>query len=202
MPAELTPTRPSLLLRVRDPRDAAAWGQFVDLYTPLVFGFCTRRGLQSADAADVAQDVLRAVAAAIGRFDYDPTKGAFRDWLFAVTRSKLSAHVGRSRRHPRGSGDTGVQALLEAQPDDAADDAAEWTTAWQRQLFDYAAAQVKAEFQPGTWRAFWATAVEGRSAADVGAELGMTAGAVYIARSRVLKRVRQVVEEIDDRAEP
>lgn len=190
-------TQPTLLVRVRDARDGEAWGRFVDAYAPLVYGYCARRGLQPADAADVAQDVMRAVAAAIPQFEYDPAKGSFRDWLFAVTRSKLNTHLSRRGRHPRGSGETAVQELLEAQPGPA--ESAEWDRSWQQQAFDWAAAQVKGEFQPATWRAFWATAVEGRPAAVVAAELKLTPGAVYIARSRVLKRIRAAVEEIDDR---
>src|SRR5438552_1369435 len=79
-------TRASLLVRLRDGHDREAWRQFVDLYAPLVYGFARRRGLQDADAADLMQDVLRAVSGAAGRLDYDPAKGTFRSWLFTVTR--------------------------------------------------------------------------------------------------------------------
>ncbi len=87
-------TRPSLLLRLRDRTDAQAWGTFVDLYTPLVYRFCRRRGLQAADAADVAQEVMTQVMRSIGGFTYDPSVGRFRDWLGAVVRT----HVGRLHR--------------------------------------------------------------------------------------------------------
>src|SRR5215212_12089311 len=96
-------TRPSLLLRVRNPRDSRAWSSFVELYTPVVFNFCRNRGLQAADAADVAQEVMRSIAGAIGRFDYDPDKGSFRDWIFRVTRNKLTDFTRRRPRQAVGS---------------------------------------------------------------------------------------------------
>ena len=108
------PTRPSLLARIRDPRDGVAWGEFVDIYGPLVYDYGRRRGLQDADAADLTQDVLRAVAAAADRFAYDPARGAFRSWLFTVTRTKLLDSVRRRRPGDRGTGDTDVHKHLEA----------------------------------------------------------------------------------------
>ena len=114
------PTRPSLLVRIRDPRDGVAWGEFVDIYGPLVYDYGRRRGLQDADAADLTQDVLRAVAAAADRFAYDPARGAFRSWLFTVTRTKLldsvrraAARRSRDRRHrrPQASGSEGSRIL-------------------------------------------------------------------------------------------
>src|SRR4051794_19657995 len=102
------PTRASLLARLRDPRDAEAWGQFVELYAPLIFGWGRRRGLQDADAADLTQEVLRAVAASLPAAGYDPAKGAFRGWLYAVTRNKLNTFLARQGRAPRGSGDPEV----------------------------------------------------------------------------------------------
>src|SRR3954469_7131603 len=89
--AEIPPTRASLLVRLRDRRDQEAWTEFVDLYVPLVYGYLRKQGLQDADAADLCQEVLGAVAGAVGRLEYDPARGAFRNWLFTVVRRKLSA---------------------------------------------------------------------------------------------------------------
>src|SRR6476659_5999706 len=88
--AEIPPTRASLVLRLRDPRDEAAWREFVDLYGPLVYGFLRKQGLQDADAADLGQEVLGAVAGAVGRLEYDPQRGSFRNWLFTVVRRSLT----------------------------------------------------------------------------------------------------------------
>ena len=88
--ADIPSTRASLLVRLRDPRDGPAWGEFVDLYAPLVYGYLRKQGLQDADAADLSQEVLGAVAGAVGRLEYDPRRGAFRNWLFTIVRRKLS----------------------------------------------------------------------------------------------------------------
>src|SRR5437763_16203207 len=102
--AEIPATRASLLVRLRDPRDEAAWREFVDLYVPVVYGYARRQGLQDADAVDVAQEVVRAVAGAVGRLDYDPQRGAFRSWLWTIVRRKLANWRRAERNRPRGSG--------------------------------------------------------------------------------------------------
>jgi RNA polymerase sigma-70 factor (ECF subfamily) len=185
-------TRPSLLLKVRDARDSAAWERFVNAYTPIVFGFCRKRGLQAADASDVAQDVLQSVAQHVPNFDYDPRKGRFRDWLFRVTRNKVTDFHRRRKNEAAGSGMTEVHRRIEAQPA-VADDDADWDAEWQRYAFERAAAEVRAEFADATWKAFWATAVEGRDVKAVASELGISSGAVYIAKSRVTARIKAAV---------
>src|SRR5580700_8615813 len=115
--ADFPVTRASLLLRLRDPQDAEAWKQFVDLYAPLVYGYARKQGLQDADAADLSQEVLRAVAGAVGRLEYDPARGAFRNWLFTVVRRKLSNWQAAQANRIRGSGDSAIQELLERCPD-------------------------------------------------------------------------------------
>src|SRR6476659_9471362 len=111
--AEIPPTRPSLLVRLRDARDEGAWRQFVDLYGPLVYGYARKQGLQDADAADLAQEALIAVAGAVGRLEYDPARGAFRNWLFTVVRRKMINWRAAQGCRPQGSGDTDMQRLLE-----------------------------------------------------------------------------------------
>src|SRR6266481_6560979 len=111
--AEIPSTRASLLLRLRDPRDGAAWTQFVDLYGPLVYGYARKQGLQDADAADLSQDVLGAVAGAVGRLEYDPLRGAFRNWLFTVVRRKLSNWRRTRRNRPDGGNHSATDRSLE-----------------------------------------------------------------------------------------
>lgn len=190
-------TRPSLLLRIRDAQDTRAWVEFVDLYGPLIYAFGRKHGLQDADAADLAQEVFRAVARAAGQFQYDADRGGFRRWLFTVTRNKLKDAVARAHRQPAGAGDSGVRELLEQQAQPA-DDQTLWEQQFQRRLLDWAAECVRREVQESTWQAFWQTAVEGRPPEEVAQRLGLSTGAVYIAKSRVIARLRQRVAQRED----
>jgi RNA polymerase sigma-70 factor (ECF subfamily) len=189
-------TRPSLLVRLRDPDDRAAWKQFVELYGSLVYGFARQRGLQDADAADLTQEVFLAVAQAAGRWEYDPQQGSFRGWLYGITRHKLAKFLQRRYAEPVGSGDTSAQQRLDQQPQPGPDPEAAWEQEFQQQVFRLAAAQVRDSFAPTTWQAFWRTAVEGKSGAAVAAELGLSVGAVYVARSRVLARLIEQVQHM------
>src|SRR5437762_6661299 len=114
--AEIPLTRASLLVRLRDPRDEAAWVEFIDLYGALVYNYARKQGLQDADAADLGQEVLAAVAGAVGRLEYDPGRGSFRNWLFTVVRRKLSNWRQAQGNRLRGSGDSETQRLLEQCP--------------------------------------------------------------------------------------
>jgi RNA polymerase sigma-70 factor (ECF subfamily) len=189
-------TRASLLVRIRDGHDRDAWRQFTDLYAPIVYRFGRRRGLQDADAADLMQEVLRSVAGAASRLEYDPGRGTFRGWLYTVTRNKLANFLNGRRRQTRGSGDSGTRARLEAHPDPGEDPERAWDQEYERRLFALAAERVRGDFQEATWQAFWLTAVEGKSAAESGARLGLSPGAVYVARSRVLARLRDQVRQM------
>jgi len=189
-------TRASLLLRLRDPKDQPAWELFVELYGSVVYRFVRRRGLQDADAADLTQDVLHAVAQSMGRWQYDPAQGTFRGWLFGMTRHKIARFLERRQRQPIGSGDTGAHQRLGETPDREGDGEAAWDQEYQEQLFRVAAEEVRPSFAANTWQAFWMTAVDGKSAAEVGAALGLTVGAVYVAKSRVLARLAQRVQEL------
>jgi RNA polymerase sigma-70 factor (ECF subfamily) len=195
--AEIPRTRVSLLVRLRDPADQGAWAEFVDLYGPLVYGYARKQGLQDADAADLGQEVFGAVAGAIGRLEYDPRRGLFRNWLFTVVRRKLLNRQASLRNKARGSGDTDTQRLLEQSP--APDQAeAEWEAEWQQRLFAWACAQVRPAVSEATWQAFWQTAVDGRPSKQVAAELGLTATAVYLARHRVLARLKELVKSVQE----
>lgn len=190
--AEIPQTRASLLVRLRDPHDEAAWKEFVALYTPLVYGYARKQGLQDADAADLGQEVLATVAGALGRFEYDPERGSFRNWLFTLVRRKLLNWRATQRNKPHGSGDTAIQEFLEQCP---APDGAEqeWEREWQQRLFAWACEQVRQDVSGPTWQAFWRTAVAGQPTTQVSAELSMTATAVYLARRRVLLRLQELV---------
>jgi RNA polymerase sigma-70 factor (ECF subfamily) len=191
--AEFPHTRASLLLRLRDPQDEVAWRDFVDLYAPMVYGYARKQGLQDADAADLSQDVLGAVAGAIGRLDYDPQRGAFRNWLFTIVRRKLLNWRAVQGNGACGSGDTGMHALLEQAPAPERAEV-EWEAQWEERLFAWACAQVRREVTESTWQAFWRTAIEDQPGKQVAAGLNMTVAAVYRARSRVLARLKELVQ--------
>ena len=188
-------TRASLLVRIRDPQDGEAWSQFVKVYSPLVYRYARRRGLQDADAADLTQDVLRTVTRSIKRFDYDRGRGTFRGWLMSVTRTRLCDLL--ARRQASGSGDTKVIQLLQQQPAPQ-DEEEHWEREYRRCVFEWAAGQIRGEFQDSTWNAFWQTSVEGRETKEVSRSLGMTVGAVYIARSRVLARLKKQITKAEE----
>ena len=199
--AEPPLTRVTLLARLKDGRDADAWREFVRLYGPVVYGFARNRGLQDADAADLMQEVMRSVARNAEKMEYDPTRGTFRGWLYTVTRNKVYNFLSSQKNRPRGVGDSAAQERLESLPDKSDDPGASWELEYQRRLSAKAMERVKHEFHENTWQAFWGTAVEGRPANEVGAELKMTSGAVYVAKSRVLSRLREEVQRLQAEAE-
>jgi RNA polymerase sigma-70 factor (ECF subfamily) len=189
-------TRVSLLVRLRDGADADAWREFVRLYAPVIYGFARKRGLQDADAADLMQDVLRSVSTAAARLEYDPKRGTFRGWLFTITRNKVYNFLeGRSRRVVA-SGDSRVHERLEQHSDgSSADDYdGDWDGDYRRSLAAQAMERIKREFRPATWQAFLLTAVEGRTPAEIAKRVGLSVGAIYVAKSRVIARLRQEIE--------
>jgi RNA polymerase sigma-70 factor (ECF subfamily) len=195
--AEIPPTRASLLVRLRDPRDGAAWTQFVELYAPLVYGYARKQGLQDADAADLSQEVLGAVARGIGRLEYDPQRGSFRNWLFTIVRRRLSSLSSAQENRPRGSGDPATQELLERCPAPSGEEA-QWQAEWEDRLFVWACEQVRKDVTETTWQAFWRTALVAEPGKQVAADLGLSVAAVYRARSRVLARLKELVQSAQE----
>lgn len=189
-------TRKSLIFRIRDANDADAWSNFVEIYGPLVYRYGRRRGLQDADATDLSQAVLTEVAQCIGRFAYDAKLGRFRNWLMVIARYKLSRMLKRANDHI-GSGDTRILQLLDQQPTN--DDLNErWEAEYQEHLFRWAADKVRQEIEEKTWLAFWYTAVENRKPNDVAESLGLKVGSVYVAKSRVLLRIKDKIASVDE----
>ncbi len=177
----------SLLERARG-RDPEAWGRLVQLYSPLAFSWARRAGLSDADAADLVQDVWQAVAAALDRFRRDPQAGTFRGWLWTIARNKINDHFRSRRDNPEAAGGTDACKLLESVPEQEPtdDDGSD-----EHGLLHRALELIRPDFEERTWRAFWGVTVEGRPAAEVGADLGMAANAVHQARFRVLRRLRE-----------
>jgi RNA polymerase sigma factor (sigma-70 family) len=193
--AETPLTRPSLLFRVRDASDEGAWRQFVEIYTPLIYGYCRSRGLQESDAADVAQETMRAVAKAIGKFEYNPQRGKFRNWLLTIVQSRLHNFLAQRQRQPDLAGATTLQ--LEIDRDSRPADQSAWEADYYRTIFNWAAGRIRGEFQESTWQAFWRTTIEERDGKEVAESLGLSVGAVYVAKSRVIARLKQEIQSVD-----
>ena len=196
MPAKRGPTRPpstraTLLFRLREETDTEAWTVFVDLYTPLVYRFCRSRGIQDADARDVTQQVLAIVLQAIGKFEYDPTRGRFRNWLGAVTSHEISRHQRKDRRPGKGVGDgwgDEIAALANSPVDPA------WAEEFNCYIFQRAIDCIRPEFDEAVWQAFdltWLHDIKPREAAQ---RIGKPSAWVYKARYKVLERLRKELE--------
>lgn len=178
-------TSESLLIRVRDRNDGEAWESFVAIYTPLIYHWASQHGLGSHDALDLVQEVMGVLLERMGSFQYDPEL-RFRSWLATVVRNKLRERYRReSIRQTQHLSDDGVVCT----PTDVLE-----ADEYRRYVTLRALEIMRGEFSESHWKACWATAVEGRSAAEVAAELGLSPNGVYLAKSRVLKRLRERLE--------
>jgi RNA polymerase sigma-70 factor (ECF subfamily) len=173
-------TSVSLLERLRQRPEGEDWDRLVRLYTPLLLHWARRLGLQEPDAADLVQDVLIVLVKKLPEFQYQPGK-SFRGWLRTVLMNKW-----RDRPH------RGPPAPLESSDHPPAPEDEELEEREYRLfVLGQALRLMSTDFEPATWQACWETAVMGRPAAEVAAELKITVNAVYLARSRVLARLRQ-----------
>ncbi|HEY7312606.1 MAG TPA: sigma-70 family RNA polymerase sigma factor [Gemmataceae bacterium] len=190
-------TSKTLLQRLRA-NDSEAWRIMVELYSPLVCHWATRGGVRGADVEDVAQEVLQAAATHMQNFRRDRPGDSFRGWLRGITRNMVLQHFRRSGRHPRGSGGTDALVQLhtiedsDAARQDEDDDPAEELDGLRRRALEL----VRGEFEERTWRAFWMTVVESRSPADIAAEMGVSATAIRMAKSRVLRRLKETFGDL------
>lgn len=195
-----TLTSPTLLGRLRQaPTDQAAWKEFVQRYGRHILQWCRQWGLQEADAQDVAQTVLLKLAEKMRDFDYDPA-GSFRGWLRAVTHNAWLKLAAGRQRAGAGSGDTQVEELLQAVA--ARDDLVGRLEAeFDRELFEEATLRVRLRVEPRTWDAFRMMALEGRSGAEVAAQLGMKVATVFVAKSKVQKMLREQIRLLEHGAQ-
>lgn len=191
-------TRVSLLLRLRDAQDSDAWSQFTEIYGPLVFNFGRRAGMQEADAADLVQDVMGQVARSIAKFEYDPQIGKFRSWLYKIAKRAAGRVWKKRQKQPQASGDTAIAQTLDQLEDESVNGEKFWEKEYHSQLLAWAAEQIRDQFQPHTWQAFWRTAVEGQTPQAVADQLAVKVGSIYVAKNRVMKRLAAKIREIDD----
>jgi RNA polymerase sigma-70 factor (ECF subfamily) len=182
----------SLLQRLRQPGEEEAWERFTQLYTPLLYYWTRRLGLQSEDAADLVQEVFTTLVQKLPEFRYDRTK-SFRNWLRTLTLNKWRDRQRRRTEPPLQADAAAFTALT-------VDDHTDWVgeEEYRQNLIRRALQIMQSEFQPTTWKACWEYVVANRPAAEVAAELGLSVGAVYIAKSRILSRLRQELEGLLD----
>ncbi len=189
-------TSPSLLVRLKT-REPLAWERFVDLYGPLVFHWGHRHGLHDDDAADVMQEVLSAVAGSIDRFQHATHRGRFRGWLWTITRNKIRDHHRRLEHQVIGQELHELGISLESLPEEWSDDASDATRYEVNSLVHRALDLIRGEFQPRTWDAFWRSVVGGDDTHQIAAELGLSQNGVRQAKSRVLRRLRAELGDLE-----
>ena len=184
-------------MRLSNQGDQEAWGQFVAIYDPLIYRLARLKGLQDADAKEVVQEVLLVVSKAVHRWTPDRSRGRFRDWLFQITRNLMINFMTRRKFQSIATGDAALADLLDQQIDPASDQSAMFDLEYGRQMLLWSSERVKARVTPQTWLAFWKSSVEGQSISATAQDLGMSVGAVHIARSRVLGRLRTEVISLE-----
>jgi len=182
-------------MRVRDTADHAAWQEFVSVYRPVIYRFARRRGLQEADAEDLAQNVLAAVADRITDWEPDNRRARFRTWLCQVAKNQTITML-RRRNADAARGGTTAMAVLQNQQEEVTD----LEVDYRREVFRLVARKVRNEFEEATWQAFWLTAVDGASIDEAAKSLGRSVGSIYTSRSRIIRRLQQLVRDFEDEA--
>lgn len=192
MSSDPTETRASLLIRLKNGEDQQAWQDFVAIYEPLVLRIAIGKGLQPADAHDLAQEVLTRAAARLADWELAADRGSLRGWLSTVTRNLVVDFLRQRSRRPQPISDS----MLQIQPGREEQDEEWFSREEQQQIFRWAASRAESQVTASTWQAFWLTAVENRPAAEVARTLGISIGAVYIARSRTMARIRELASSV------
>jgi len=194
--AEPSSISSGLLGRVKA-QQPEAWRQLVRLYGPVVYGWCRQSGIQAADAADVAQETFRAVSMGVENFHRERPGDTFRGWLWTVTRNKIRDHFRHDQGLPPAQGGTDAQRQWAQIPDQAPKSSTTSTQSPSNQSLTHRGLElVRAGFEDSTWEAFWRTTVDHQPAAAVAEELDMTPAAVYKAKSRIMRRIRQELGEL------
>lgn len=192
-------TRHSLIVRLKDQRNELAWTEFVCAYEPFLLRLVRRSGTPDRHVADITQQLLIAIARSVNGWSPDGREASFRRWLGRVARNVVIKFMTHEKKQITGQGGTDFLKLIELTGDDTPDQ--ERSKLYEHELILWAAELVRSEFRDTSWRAFWATEVEGRTVADVARELGVTPGSIYMSRSRILARIRAKISDVLDDSE-
>ncbi len=185
------PTSPTLIARLKE-RDAQGWERLATLYAPAVYEWARNAGLQACDAADLTQEVFQAVLMRIARFEYGAETPRFRAWLWGITRNKIRDHYRRNVKHPIAFGGDEAASRFAELPQRRSSQTDEYSPEkLTGGLARRALGLIQSDFSESTWQAFWLIAIEGLAGAEVAERLGMSVGAVYTAKSRVLSLLRR-----------
>ena len=195
--SEFPDTSNSLLLQVKNPQNAEAWEKFSKIYHPVIYRLAQGRGLQDVDALDLAQQVLIAVAGAIGRWEPKSDATRFRHWLRRVIRN---ATVNALSRKPcdLAVGGSSVHKLLLQHPANNEQLESQIEAEYRCELYRQAAEIVRADVQSSTWQVFELTVLDGQDVRNVAEKFGKPTGAIYTARSRVMFRLRQEIQKLEN----
>jgi RNA polymerase sigma-70 factor (ECF subfamily) len=190
-------TRQSLLLRAQTGEEGA-WKDLTDLYRPLIIGWLNRQGVPAVDLDDLSQDVLLSVVKHLPTFEHSGHRGAFRSWLRTIVCSRTADYWRAAGARTPASGGSGATAALQQITDPGSDLNRQWDEEHDRYVLGCLLDLVDEEFEPATLRAFRRLALDGASGAEVAAELGLSVAAVYVAKTRVLQRIRREAEGLID----
>jgi len=188
-------TRASLIVKIADAQDAQAWEEFARLYQPVVYRLARRRGFQDADAEELVQEVMLAVARAVERWDPNAGRGRFRFWLHRIARNLMINFLTRRKYQVWGTGKSDAQQMLEAECESDSAVTQMFEIEYRREAFRVAARHVQAAVNEKTWQAFLLSTIDDLPVGEVARQLGMSVGSVYIARSRVMARLRRAVSD-------
>lgn len=193
-------TRDSLLLSIRDAGNREAWAEFVEIYEPAVYRFLRGSGLQHADACELTQELLLKINQNIERWEIGSERGSFRGWLRRVARNLLVSWLRQEQRRSWRHASVDP-AMLDASCVPREDETREFDEEAERAAYRHALLRVQNEVHASTWQAFWKVVFAGASIAEAAAELGMSQGAVRVAKCRVQARLKKVIEELCDEYE-
>ena len=194
---ELPETRESLLMQIREPENRAAWEEFVEIYRPVVYRVGVARGLQHADALDLVQTVFISIAGSIANWEARDDRTRFRNWLLRVAKNATINAVTRRSPDRAAGGDSMASELRNRSVEDGESES-QIDLEYKRQLYRRAAERVRVSVSEVTWQAFEMTAVQGLTMEEAARETGMSVGAIYGARSRIMKRLTEMVAKLEE----